>query len=91
MIFTEMVDGDYEQLVFCQDKDSGLKAIICIHDTTLGPALGGIRFWNYEKEEDAIIDVLRLAKGMTYKNAAAGLNLGGGKAVVIGDASKDKS
>ncbi len=91
MIFTEMEQGDYEQLVFCQDKASGLKAIICIHDTTLGPALGGIRFWNYEREEDAITDVLRLAKGMTYKNAAAGLNLGGGKAVVIGDASKDKS
>ena len=84
MIFTEMEQGDYEQLVFCQDKASGLKAIICIHDTTLGPALGGIRFWNYEHEEEAITDVLRLAKGMTYKNAAAGLNLGGGKAVVIG-------
>lgn len=91
MIFTEMEQGDYEQLVFCQDKASGLKAIICIHDTTLGPALGGIRFWNYEHEDEAITDVLRLAKGMTYKNAAAGLNLGGGKAVVIGDASKDKS
>lgn len=91
MIFKEMEHEDYEQLIFCQDKASGLKAIICIHDTTLGPALGGVRMWNYEHEEEAITDVLRLARGMTYKNAAAGLNLGGGKAVVIGDASKDKS
>lgn len=91
MIFDKMVDLDYEQLVFCHDEASGLKAIICIHDTTLGPALGGARMWNYETEEEAIEDVLRLARGMTYKNAAAGLNLGGGKTVVIGDASKDKS
>ena len=84
-IFDLLEEYDYEQLVFCQDKDTGLKAIICIHDTTLGPALGGTRIWNYESEEDAIIDVLRLARGMTYKNAAAGLNLGGGKTVIIGD------
>jgi len=78
-------------LVFCQDKNSGLKAIICIHDTTLGPALGGTRMWNYETEEEAIEDAIRLGHGMTYKNAAAGLNLGGGKTVIIGDPLKDKN
>jgi leucine dehydrogenase len=82
---------DYEQLLFCQDRVSGLKAIICIHDTTLGPALGGTRMWTYESEDEAIEDALRLAKGMTYKNAAAGLSLGGGKAVIIGDPRRDKS
>lgn len=82
---------NYEQLVFCQDKDSGLKAIIAIHDTTLGPALGGLRMWPYATEEEAIEDALRLARGMTYKNAAAGLNLGGGKTVIIGDPRKDKN
>lgn len=82
---------DYEQLVFCQDQSSGLKAIIAIHDTTLGPALGGTRMWTYASEENAIEDALRLARGMTYKNAAAGLNLGGGKTVIIGDPFKDKN
>ena len=90
-IFEYMEKYGYEQLVFCHDKTSGLRAIIAIHDTTLGPALGGTRMWNYENEDDAILDVLRLARGMTYKAAAAGLNLGGGKAVIIGDAKKDKS
>jgi leucine dehydrogenase len=90
-IFKYMETYDYEQLVFCQDKTSGLKAIIAIHDTTLGPALGGTRMWTYASEEDAIEDALRLAKGMTYKNAAAGLNLGGGKTVIIGDPLKDKN
>lgn len=90
-IFTYMEKYDYEQLVFCQDKNSGLKAIIAIHDTTLGPALGGTRMWTYDSEEGAIEDALRLAKGMTYKNAAAGLNLGGGKTVIIGDPKKDKN
>ncbi|GAA0443769.1 branched-chain amino acid dehydrogenase [Lentibacillus halophilus] len=90
-IFTYMEDEDYEQLVFCQDKNSGLKAVIAIHDTTLGPALGGTRMWNYDSEADAIEDALRLARGMTYKNAAAGLNLGGGKAVIFGDPQKDKN
>ncbi len=90
-IFKYMETYDYEQLVFCQDKTSGLKAIIAIHDTTLGPALGGTRMWNYATEEEAIEDALRLAKGMTYKNAAAGLNLGGGKTVIIGDPLKDKN
>ncbi|KAA0549485.1 Glu/Leu/Phe/Val dehydrogenase [Bacillus sp. BGMRC 2118] len=90
-LFKYMETYDYEQLVLCQDKESGLKAIICIHDTTLGPALGGTRMWTYASEEAAIEDALRLAKGMTYKNAAAGLNLGGGKTVIIGDPRKDKN
>lgn len=90
-IFTQLGKYGYEQLVFCHDEPSGLRAIIAIHDTTLGPALGGARMWTYETEEDAIRDALRLARGMTYKNAAAGLNLGGGKTVIIGDPKKDKS
>jgi len=90
-IFEYLEKYDYEQLVICQDQTSGLKAIICIHDTTLGPALGGTRMWNYDCEEDAILDALRLARGMTYKNAAAGLNLGGGKTVIIGDSRTQKS
>ena len=81
----------HEQLVFCQDKKTGLKAIIAIHDTTLGPALGGCRFWNYQSEEEAIIDVLKLSRGMTYKASIANLALGGGKAVIIGDPLKLKS
>lgn len=89
--FDYMERYDYEQLLLCQDKNSGLKAIIAIHDTTLGPALGGVRMWNYASEEEAIIDALRLARGMTYKAAAAGLNLGGGKTVIIGDPRKDKN
>lgn len=83
--------GDYEQIIFCNDKEAGLKAIIAIHDTTLGPALGGCRIWNYDSEEEALIDAMRLAKGMTYKNAAAGLNIGGGKSVIIADPKKDKT
>jgi leucine dehydrogenase len=90
-IFKYMEKYDYEQLVFCQDQNSGLKAIIAIHDTTLGPALGGTRMWTYDTEADAIEDALRLARGMTYKAAGAGLNLGGGKAVIIGDPRKDKN
>jgi leucine dehydrogenase len=90
-IFEYLEKYDYEQLVFCQDEQSGLKAIIAIHDTTLGPALGGTRMWTYESEEAAIEDALRLARGMTYKNAAAGLNLGGGKTVIIGDPRTDKN
>lgn len=90
-IFKIMEKYDYENVVLCYDKTSGLKAIIAIHDTTLGPALGGCRMWTYDSEEDAINDALRLARGMTYKNAAAGLNLGGGKAVIIGNPRTDKS
>lgn len=90
-LFEYITKYDYEQVVICQDKSSGLKAIIAIHDTTIGPALGGTRMWTYASDEDAIIDALRLARGMTYKNAAAGLNLGGGKTVIIGDPQRDKS
>ncbi|OGT06597.1 MAG: leucine dehydrogenase [Gammaproteobacteria bacterium GWF2_41_13] len=78
----------HEKVVYCHDKPSGLKAIIAIHNTVLGPALGGCRMYPYAKEEDAIEDVLRLSRGMTYKAAVAGLNLGGGKSVVIGDPKK---
>lgn len=90
-IFDQMEKYGHEQISFCYDPVSGLKAIIGIHDTTLGSALGGTRIWDYESEEDALIDVIRLSRGMTYKNAVAGLNLGGGKAVIIGDAKKIKS
>ena len=84
-IFERMAEHSHEQLVFCQDPSTGYRGIIAIHNTTLGPALGGTRFWNYRSDEEAIVDVLRLARGMTYKAAVAGLNLGGGKAVIIGD------
>lgn len=90
-IFDYMEKYGHEQIVFCYDPVSGLKSIIGIHDTTLGPALGGTRIWDYETEEDALIDVIRLSRGMTYKNAVAGLNLGGGKGVIIGDPQKIKS
>lgn len=83
--------GDHEEVLFCHDKNVGLKAIIAIHNTALGPALGGTRMWNYKTEEEALIDVLRLSKGMTYKASAAGLNLGGGKAVIIGDSKTQKT
>jgi leucine dehydrogenase len=81
----------HEQIVFCQDERSGLRAIIAVHNTILGPSLGGTRMWSYKSEAEAIKDVLRLSRGMTYKSAISGLNLGGGKAVIIGDARKDKS
>lgn len=81
----------HEQVLYCHDKDTQLKAIIAIHDTTLGPALGGCRFWNYADEHEALIDVLRLSRGMTYKASIAGLKLGGGKAVIIGNPSRLKS
>lgn len=83
--------GGHEEVVYCHDASVGLKAIIAIHNTSLGPALGGTRMWNYKTEEEALTDVLRLSKGMTYKAAAAGLNLGGGKAVIIGDPKTQKS
>lgn len=90
-IFTAMAGLQHEQLVFCHDEALGLKAIIAIHNTVLGPAMGGTRMWNYQSEEEAIRDVLRLSRGMTFKNAIAGLNIGGGKAVIIGDAKKIKT
>src|SRR5205814_6100244 len=76
---------DYEQVVYCHDRPTGLRAIVAVHSTRLGPALGGTRFYPYASEDDALSDVLRLARGMTYKSAAAGLDLGGGKAVILGD------
>ena len=93
MLSFELIEkhGDHEEVIICHNKDVGLKAIIAIHNTSLGPALGGTRMWNYENEEEALVDVLRLSKGMTYKAAAAGLNLGGGKAVIIGDPKKHKT
>ena len=84
------VEG-YEKVMRCRDKASGLHALIAIHDTTLGPALGGMRMWPYASEDDALFDVLRLAKGMTYKSAVAETGLGGGKSVIIGDPKRDKS
>jgi len=91
MIFETISTSGHEQIVFCQSRDAGLKAIIAIHNTVLGPALGGLRMWPYKSEAEALNDVLRLSRGMTFKNAVAGLNLGGGKAVIIGDPAKDKS
>lgn len=90
-VFEAVSSKNHEQVTFCYDEVSGLKAIIAIHDTTLGPALGGTRMWPYKSTEDALTDVLRLARGMTFKSAAAGLNLGGGKAVIIGDPKKHRS
>jgi len=91
MIFEQLDTYGHEQVVYCHNKDAGLKAIIAIHNTVLGPALGGTRMWPYKTEAEALNDVLRLSRGMTYKNAVAGLNIGGGKAVIIGDPQKDKS
>jgi leucine dehydrogenase len=82
---------EHEQVVVCHEPEAGLRAIIAVHDTTLGPGLGGIRMWRYASDEAALTDVLRLARGMTYKNAAAGLDLGGGKTVVLGDPRTDKT
>ncbi len=90
-IIGRMEQHDHEEVLFCFDRPTGLRAIIAIHDTTLGPALGGTRMWPYTSEAEAISDVLRLSRGMTYKSALAGLDLGGGKAVIIGDARKDKT
>jgi len=90
-VFGQLSFDNHEQIVFCNDKDTGLKAIIGIHNTVLGPALGGTRMWNYANEWEALNDVLRLSRGMTFKSAISGLNLGGGKAVIIGDAKIDKT
>lgn len=90
-VIERMSKYDHEQLLFCNDNATGLKAIIAVHNTTLGPALGGTRMWQYSNELEALNDVLRLSRGMTYKNAISGLNLGGGKAVIIGDSRKNKS
>src|ERR1035437_2764888 len=90
-IFSHPSFSKHEQVVFCYDEKTGLKSIIAVHSTVLGPALGGTRMWKYASEADALKDVLRLSRGMTYKAAISGLNLGGGKAVIIGDSKKDKS
>ncbi|WP_417762578.1 Glu/Leu/Phe/Val dehydrogenase dimerization domain-containing protein [Shewanella sp.] len=84
-VFNHPSFDEHEQVVFCHDKASGLKAIIAVHNTNLGPAFGGTRMWNYASDEEALNDVLRLSKGMTYKNAMAGLTMGGGKSVIIAD------
>ena len=89
-VFKMMGRHDHEEVVFCNNPDIGLKAIIAIHDTTLGPSLGGCRFYDYGTDEEALNDVLRLARGMTYKASIAGLNLGGGKSVIIGNPETDK-
>ncbi|OIK24466.1 Leu/Phe/Val dehydrogenase [Streptomyces malaysiense] len=83
--------GGHEQVVLCQDRASGLKAVIALHSTALGPALGGTRFYPYATEAEAVADALNLARGMSYKNAMAGLDHGGGKAVIIGDPERDKT
>jgi leucine dehydrogenase len=90
-VVAQMSKYNHEQLLFCNDNATGLKAIIAVHNTVLGPALGGTRMWAYNNEMEALTDVLRLSRGMTYKNSISGLNLGGGKAVIIGDARTMKS
>jgi leucine dehydrogenase len=90
-VFGQLSFDGHEQVVFCNDKDTGLKAIIGIHNTVLGPALGGTRMWNYANEWEALNDVLRLSRGMSFKSSISGLNLGGGKAVIIGDAKTVKT
>ncbi len=90
-VFGNLMDFGHEQVIFCNDNATGLKAIIAIHNTTLGPALGGTRMWNYISEQEALTDVLRLSRGMTFKAAISGLNLGGGKAVIIGDSKSLKT
>jgi leucine dehydrogenase len=90
-IFSQLEAYGHQKVVYCSDPDTGLKAIIAIHDTTLGPAIGGTRMWAYKTEQEALQDVLRLSKNMTYKASIAGLNLGGGMAVIIGDSRQDKT
>ncbi len=91
LVIGRMEKHDHEEVLFCFDRPTGLRAIIAIHDTTLGPALGGTRMWPYTSEDDALRDVLRLSRGMTYKSSLAGLDLGGGKAVIIGEARTQKT
>ncbi|MBZ0185438.1 MAG: leucine dehydrogenase, partial [Candidatus Obscuribacterales bacterium] len=90
-IFDDLNDYGHEQVSFFNDEETGLRAIIGVHSTILGPSLGGCRMWKYADDQEALRDVLRLSRGMTYKAAVAGLNLGGGKAVLIGDSRKDKT
>ena len=90
-VIAQMALNNHEQVLFCNDNDTGLRAIIAIHNTVLGPSLGGTRMWAYTSEVEALKDVLRLSRGMTYKSSLAGLNLGGGKAVIIGDSKTQKN
>lgn len=90
-VFNQLSKCSHQKVVFCSDEDTGLQAIIAVHDTTLGPAVGGVRMWSYSTEADALQDVLRLSRTMTFKSAISGLNLGGGSAVIIGDSRTDKS
>ncbi|HEX2643142.1 MAG TPA: Glu/Leu/Phe/Val dehydrogenase dimerization domain-containing protein, partial [Thermoanaerobaculia bacterium] len=90
-LFQQMTGMGHERVLFCSSPEVGLQAIIAVHSTALGPGLGGVRMWPYKTMDEALTDVLRLSRGMTYKAAAAGLNLGGGKAVIIGDSKKDKT
>ncbi len=89
--FEIMEKDEHEQIIFCSNKDAGLRAIIAIHNTSLGPAFGGTRMWNYNSVDDALKDVLKLSKTMTYKAAVTGLNYGGGNAVILGDSNTQKS
>jgi leucine dehydrogenase len=91
LVLGPMSTFNHEQVVFCNDNETGLRSIIAIHNTVLGPALGGTRMWVYKSESEALKDVLRLSRGMTYKSACAGINLGGGKAVIIGDSKTQKT
>ncbi|MBK7382153.1 MAG: Glu/Leu/Phe/Val dehydrogenase [Flavobacteriales bacterium] len=91
VVLGRMEKHDHEEVLFCYDRPTGLKAIIAVHNTTLGPALGGTRMWPYASEAEALNDVLRLSRGMTYKSSLAGLDLGGGKAVIIGDSRTQKT
>jgi len=91
MNITDIPCEGYEKVVKCEDPKSGLRSIISVHDTTLGPALGGLRMWPYLSEQEALTDVLRLSQGMTYKSAVADTGLGGGKAIIIGNPKTDKS
>ncbi|MES2139657.1 MAG: Glu/Leu/Phe/Val dehydrogenase dimerization domain-containing protein [Bacteroidota bacterium] len=90
-VIGQMTLNNHEQVLFCNDNETGLKAIVAIHNTILGPSLGGTRMWTYKNEMEALTDALRLSRGMTYKSSVAGLNLGGGKAVIIGDSKTQKS
>src|SRR5690606_19836747 len=90
-LFQEMALLGHEQVVFCHDAPTGLNAIIAIHNTVLGPSIGGTRMWQYSADQEALTDALRLSRGMTFKAAISGLNIGGGKAVIIGDAKKLKT
>lgn len=90
-IFKEMENHNMEQIIFNYDKATGLKSIVAINDTTIGPALGGCRMWDYQSQEEALMDAIRLSQGMTYKCSVAGTNFGGGKTVILGDPKTDKS